>query len=139
MENFRRVSTDVLVIGGGAAAAMAAIRASERGAGVVMVAKSGFPSGASVMARSGFQAAMGHSDPADSPEVHYNDTMKAGVGLNSPALVKRLASDIIRIVGDLERWGVDLVRENGRFSQRTGLAAPTRATCTTMTLQVRPS
>lgn len=118
MQNFERLTTDVLVIGGGAAAAMAAIRAKDKGAGVVMVTKSGFPSGASVMARSGFQAAMGHSDPADSPEVHYNDTMKAGAGLNCPALVRRLTSDIIRIVGDLERWGVDLVREGGRFSQR---------------------
>lgn len=118
MGNYHRISTDVLVIGGGAAAAMAAIRANEKGAGVIMMTKSGFPGGASVMARSGFQAAVGHSDPADSPEIHYKDTMKAGGGLNNPELVRRLTEEIIRIVRDLDLWGVNLVREGDKFLQR---------------------
>jgi len=116
--NFDRVYTDILVVGGGAAAALAAIRATEKGVRAILMTKSGFPSGASVMARSGFQAAMGHSDPADSPEVHYQDTMKAGSGLNSPALVRRMCEDIVRIVGDLDNWGVDLIKDGEKFSQR---------------------
>ncbi|WP_231702691.1 FAD-binding protein [Desulfocucumis palustris] len=114
----QKLSTDVLVIGGGAAAAMAALRANEKGAATLLMSKSSFPSGSSPMARSGFQAAVGHSDPADSPEIHCQDTLKVGGGLNNPGLVSRLSREIIRIVDDLEKWGIDLIKDGDKYAQR---------------------
>ncbi|MGI6227539.1 MAG: FAD-binding protein [Peptococcales bacterium] len=118
MNKINKISTDVLIVGGGSAAAMAAIRAQEHGAEVILITKSGFPSGCSSMARSGFQAAFGHSNSSDSPDIHYQDTIKAGLGLNNPKLVRKMADEIIRIVKDLDKWGTPFIKDGEKFNQR---------------------
>lgn len=122
----RNMITDVLVIGSGAAGMMAAIRAQEHNAGVMLITKGNLLAGATIMARGGFQAAVGHSDPADSPEVHYHDTLRAGGGLNNKKLVRIMTQGILEIVKDLEQWGVELDKEGNRFAQiyREGCSYP---------------
>lgn len=114
----RSVITDVLVIGSGAAGMMAAIRAQEHNAKVMLITKGRLLAGATVMARGGFQAAVGHSDPDDSPEVHFQDTLRAGGGLNNQNLVRIMTKDILGIVKDLEQWGIELVKDGNRFAQK---------------------
>ena len=57
------LSTDVLVVGSGAAGAMAAIKATIEGARVLVVTKGPYPSGNSSIAVGGYGVALGNADP----------------------------------------------------------------------------
>jgi len=109
--------TDVLVIGGGLAAARAAIEAASEGAKVAVVAKAPIgKSGASTMAGGGLAAAI--DIERDSPAVHYEDTVAAGRGLTDLELAKILAHEVPARVKDLIDYGVQLEREAGKISLR---------------------
>ena len=71
-----RYSCDVLVIGSGAAGCRAAIEASEHSADVILVAKGVFgKSGTTNLACVVYDAALGHADPKDSPQTHFEDSI----------------------------------------------------------------
>ena len=78
-----RHQTDVLIIGGGAAATMAAFECADAGVGVIQVTKGRATSGTTTVARGGFAAAMGEDD---SPELHLQDILKYGGELIDPEL-----------------------------------------------------
>lgn len=84
--------TDVLVIGGGVAAARVALSAKNNGATVHLVTKSKIGFGGStatgISEIFGIGAALGFIDRRDNPEIHYNDTMKAGKVLSILNLLK---------------------------------------------------
>ena len=87
-----RVQTDVLVIGGGAAACMAAISAHQDGARVLVVDKGQLgKSGCSPNAHGG--AALYHKDPQDSWRVHAEDTLMSGGFLNDQEVVRTLVTE----------------------------------------------
>ena len=52
-------TTDVLIVGGGAAGTMAAFECAQAGVGVIQVTKGRATSGTTTVARGGFAAAMG--------------------------------------------------------------------------------
>lgn len=112
------LSTDVLIIGGGAAGAMAAIKAKQEGVDTLVVTKGPYPSGNSSIALAGYAVALGHADPRDNPQVHYEDVMKAGNGLNNEKLVRTWVSKIIELTGEMDSWGIDLIKEGDKFAQR---------------------
>lgn len=111
--------TEILVLGGGGAAGMAAIRSAELGRKVILATKSSFPGGSTVVARGGWQAAVGHSDARDNPSLHVKDTLAAGFGINDPELVEVMANESVKVLEKLDRYGAIFAREsNGRFAQK---------------------
>src|ERR1700674_5691715 len=102
-----RYSTDVLIVGGGAAATMAAFECADAGVPVIQVTKGRATSGTTTVARGGFAAAMGKDD---SPELHLQDILKYGGELIDPELARVWVYDIVKVVRDLESWGAEFVR-----------------------------
>jgi L-aspartate oxidase len=80
---------DVVVVGAGAAGLSAALEASARGRRVLLIGKAGLDAGSSPLAQGGLAAVL---SPADSPELHHQDTVTAGAGLCDDAAVAALVS-----------------------------------------------
>ncbi len=97
------VETDVAIVGGGGAGCAAAIAANDAGARVLVVNKLRLGDSNTVMAEGGMQAAI---DPADSPQLHFDDTMRAGHFAGDPDLVERMVMDGPAIVQWLIRLGM---------------------------------
>src|SRR5580692_149249 len=101
-----RHETDVLIVGGGAAATMAAFECAEAGLPVIQVTKGRATSGTTTVARGGFAAAMGKDD---GPELHLQDILKHGGELIDPELARVWVYGIADVVRDLESWGAEFV------------------------------
>ena len=86
---------DVIVVGAGFAGLAAAIEARNAGASVVVLEKMRAPGGNSTISDGGIAAAgtpmQERHGITDSPELMYSDMLRAGLGLNHPALVRVLA------------------------------------------------
>lgn len=110
------VDTDVLIVGAGAAGIMAAIRAQEEGANVLLITSGtlGRDSAVTWMAGGGFQCAL---YPPDSPEVHARDTIKNGGYINNQELVLAVLKEAPRCILDLDKWGERFWKEGDRFIQ----------------------
>jgi succinate dehydrogenase/fumarate reductase flavoprotein subunit len=110
VENYE---TDVLIVGGGAAATMAAFECAVAGVKTIQVTKGRATSGTTTVARGGFAAAMGKDD---SPELHLADILKYGGELIDPEMARAWCEDIVQIVEDLEEWGAEFIRgEDGEL------------------------
>jgi succinate dehydrogenase/fumarate reductase flavoprotein subunit len=116
--------TDVLVIGGGLAASMAAIAARQSGARVAMVVKGKLAeSGSSSKAAGVFAAAFNHGAGQDGMlqdgiDLHVADTLAIGCELSSEPHARALAEDATEGVRELERLGVAFSKTaDGRFHQ----------------------
>jgi len=118
-----RITTDVAVIGAGCAGMRAALAAAEGGCSVTVVNKGPLNrSGITAMSSEGFQAAFA---PADSPEVHFKDTVEAGAGLCEAPLAWLMCRGAADEVRRLEGWGARFRKEaDGRYTQtiRPGVA-----------------
>jgi L-aspartate oxidase len=88
-EPLHRRSFDVLVLGGGIAGLTAAIGAARRWR-VGLLTKSTFEETTTFLAQGGIAAAIGEGD---SPELHFEDTLKAGAGLCDEEAVRVLVSE----------------------------------------------
>lgn len=99
--------TDVLIVGGGAAATLAAFECAEAGVHSIQVTKGRATSGTTTVARGGFAAAIGKDD---SPELHLKEILEHGGELIDPELAAVWTRDIIQVVNDLEAWGTDFVK-----------------------------
>jgi len=102
----RAYTADVLIVGGGAAASMAAFECAEAGVSVIQVTKGRATSGTTTVARGGFAAAMG---PDDSPELHLAEILEHGGELINPILAEVWCQDIVQVVKDLQEWGAEFV------------------------------
>ncbi len=102
----RKYTTDVLIVGGGAAASLAAFECSEAGVNVIQATKGRATSGTTTVARGGFAAAMG---PGDSPEQHLAEILEHGGELIDPELARVWTHDIIQVVKDMQSWGAEFV------------------------------
>ena len=118
MELIEEIKTDVLVVGGGAAACMAAISAKNQGAKVLMLDKGQVgKSGCSPNAHGGM--AIYHKSEHDNWRVHAEDTLMSGGFLNDQALVKILCQEGQKFSRILERFGSIFSRdEDGTLSVR---------------------
>src|SRR6476661_5219975 len=95
-------STDVAVIGAGAAGLYAALSAARDGASVLLVSATPLAETASYWAQGGLAAALAVDD---SPRQHLEDTVLAGRGLVREAAARVLVDEAPEIVADLERLG----------------------------------
>jgi fumarate reductase (CoM/CoB) subunit A len=104
-----QLTTDVLVIGGGAAGLRAALAAAEAGSRVILANKGPLAkSGTTLTAAGGLQAPF---HPADSPEQFFADAVAAGYRLGDENLIRVLAEDACERALDFERYGGRLVRD----------------------------
>lgn len=103
----RIIECDVLIIGGGLAASMAAIEASKRGVRVVLVDKGRLGrSGSSPTSGGVPQAAFGHADPRDNKEMHFKDTVVGGEFLPHQKIVRAMVNEVTDRVVELEEIGL---------------------------------
>lgn len=86
--------TDVAVIGSGFAGLAAAIEAYNAGASVIILEKMSAPGGNSIISDGGIAAAGTEMQKklgiTDSPELMYQDMLKAGLSINYPDLVRQV-------------------------------------------------
>lgn len=94
---------DLLVVGSGVAGLFGALCAASE-ADVLVVSKGPILSSTSSLAQGGIAAAMGADD---APELHAEDTLRAGRGLNRPSAVASLTSEAPARIHDLVDLGVE--------------------------------
>ncbi len=107
----QRFSTDILVIGGGAAGLTAALHLASR-ARVTVLCKGDIDSASSTWAQGGIAAV---TDPEDSIDAHIEDTLNAGAGLCDPEVVRYTVEHAPAAIDQLLRWGVRFDTEHDRF------------------------
>lgn len=102
----RVYETEVLVVGGGGAGAMAAIHASHSLVDVIVTIKGKInKSGATPMAMGAASAVGSWHTPDDSQDIHLKDTIKGGAYLNDQKMVRALVEEAPLRVLELERYG----------------------------------
>jgi L-aspartate oxidase len=110
---------DLAVVGGGVAGMVAALTAAADGRRVVLLTKGPLRASASYWAQGGVAAAVG---PEDSPELHAEDTFRAGRGLCRASAVRVLTENAPARIVDLTELGVpfadDLGLEGGHSRRR---------------------
>jgi L-aspartate oxidase len=96
-------STDVAVVGAGAAGLYAALVAAGEGARVALVSRSPLAQTASYWAQGGIAAALAEGD---TPDLHAADTITAGRAAARESAVRVLCDESPARVGDLQALGV---------------------------------
>jgi len=98
---------DIVVVGSGFAGLAAAIEARNSGASVLVLEKMKAPGGNSVISDGGIAAAGTALQKKygfdDSPELMYEDMMRAGLGLNYPELAREVAEKS----NEVFQWSID--------------------------------
>jgi len=116
IESPQTMDTDVLVLGSGGAGLRAAIEGRKRGVSVLLISKS--PIGQSsntAISGSGIATATGWREPADSPEVHFKDTIVGGRFMSQQRLVDVMTRESGQQVLDLESFGVKFRKKGDSF------------------------
>lgn len=122
------IETDILIIGSGGSGCAAALEATKFDLKVHLITKGTFLQSKTNNAQGGIQAAIGEND---SPELHYQDTLKAGEYQNKAQLAKILAYSAPNTIEWLESVGVEFDRENNQYLLQTaaGLTNPRILSC----------
>jgi L-aspartate oxidase len=103
MADPERIDADLAVVGAGAAGLYAAYTGAQRGARVALVSATPLARTASYWAQGGLAAALSVDD---SPDLHREDTERAGRGLVRSSAASVLCREAPGTVSDLERLGV---------------------------------
>jgi succinate dehydrogenase / fumarate reductase flavoprotein subunit len=126
----RTETSNVLVVGTGAAGHRAAIAATQAGVQVLMLGKRAPLDAHTVLASGGINAALGTRDPEDSWEQHFADTLSEGYLLGDPRMIEIMARESPAAVAELAAWGCEFARtEGGDLDQRFFGAHRWRRTC----------
>ena len=104
-----RLETDFLVVGSGMAGLWFAHRMASHGKVLVLTKKDDSESNTNY-AQGGIAAALG---PDDSPDIHLEDTIKAGYGLCDREAVKVMVEEGPALVQDLDKLDIDFSTEEG--------------------------
>ncbi|MEE4254643.1 MAG: FAD-dependent oxidoreductase [Desulfuromusa sp.] len=102
----KSTETDVLVIGSGAAGFYAAIRAAESGMRVTLWEKGLAGRSGGTVSGAGPSAYGSFSDPDDSADSLFHDTVEGGSYLSDQPLVRILADEARLRIQELEDWGI---------------------------------
>jgi succinate dehydrogenase/fumarate reductase flavoprotein subunit len=123
---------DVLIIGGGLAACMAALEASKRNMDVVLVDKGRLGrSGSSPTSGGVPQAAFAHADPRDSKEMHFRDTIVGGDFIPNQKIVRAIVNEVTDRVIELEEMGLHFKKtpDGKQFYQEKRLGSSYARSC----------
>jgi succinate dehydrogenase / fumarate reductase flavoprotein subunit/L-aspartate oxidase len=115
------IETDILIVGAGGAGCAAALLASEMGARVILATKLRLGDSNTVMAEGGIQASIKKDD---TPQKHFDDTMKRGHKRGNPKLIAQMVMD----APDVVRW---LIEKGMQFDMEAGDLRTRRAAGTT--------
>ncbi len=107
----RYSSYDVLVVGGGIAGLTAAVGAANRW-NVGLITKSTLEQTTTFLAQGGIAAAMSEHD---SPELHLEDTLEAGVGLCDVEAVRVLVEEGPARIRELDQLGTKFDKRDGKL------------------------
>ncbi|MBB5022659.1 L-aspartate oxidase [Desulfurispira natronophila] len=102
-------SFDYIVLGGGGAGLTAAITLAEHNQQVLVLNKSEFMETNTNYAQGGVAVVM---DPADSFDLHVEDTMNAGAHLNNRSAVEYLVRSGPHLIHKLINWGTEFDRDD---------------------------
>ena len=105
-------TSDVLIVGGGAAGLAAALYAAAHEADVTLLARDALTTSNSSWAQGGIAAAL---DTNDSPELHVEDTLIAGAGLSDAVAVAVLTQEAPVLLHELALAGVPFDRTADMF------------------------
>ncbi|HEX6290058.1 MAG TPA: L-aspartate oxidase [Herpetosiphonaceae bacterium] len=103
---------DYIIIGSGIAGLFTALQAARHGR-VLVITKAALAESNTRYAQGGIAAAIGM---ADSPQLHYDDTLAAGAGLCDPTAVRVLAAEAPARIYDLIRLGVPFDTHAGQLA-----------------------
>ena len=120
------MKSDVLIIGAGGAGLIAALKAKESGAQVLVITKEYPTRSQTCMAQGGINAALGNAGE-DSVEAHVQNTLKSAHGLANEEAVRLMCSEAPNAVEWLDSIGVCFSRtKDAKIAQRTlgGASAP---------------
>lgn len=111
--------TDVLIIGGGIAACLAAIEARNRGVDVILADKA-------TVGRSGLSPLMSGVlelfDPEkDSDEAWLSRFFEIGQYINEQDILGQVIRESTSVVRDLERWGVEFRKKDGKIDRYSSI------------------
>jgi L-aspartate oxidase len=98
-------TTDVAVVGSGAAGLMTALALAEAGRAVTVVTKGSLGDGSTGWAQGGLAAVLGADDDV---ELHVRDTLVAGAGLCDEEAVRELVTEAPAAVALLQALGAEL-------------------------------
>ncbi len=125
----------IIIVGGGLAGLMAAVRAAEMGMGVDLFSIVPVKRSHSVCAQGGINGAFNTKGEGDSPDIHFDDTIYGGDFLADQAPVKAMCYAAPGIINLLDRMGVmfnrtaegllDFRRFGGTKHHRTAYAGAT--------------
>jgi len=125
-----RLSTNVLIIGAGAAGLRASIRLAEDDVDCLVLGKRAHGDAHTIWAAGGINAALGSLDPEDRWDIHAADTLNEGHFVNDPAAVEILCRQAPDRIRELAEWGMDFSRtDGGKINQRYFGAQSFRRTC----------
>lgn len=115
------IETDVLIIGGGLAAARAAIEASDRNANVTMAMKRKFGQGGSSIFPN-WEGALTVAFGPESSEEMLKDILKVAAGMADEKLARILCYESEARLNDLLKWGLDelLTKIDGKIYIHAG-------------------
>lgn len=119
--DIKKITTDVVIVGGGGAACRSAIEVSEKGLDCIMLDK-GRPgrSGATPCALWSIQAPMGSRgrEEEDSPDQFFEDMVKAGRFIGDQNITEVVAYTAVERILDMEKYGVNFKKyDDGKFVQ----------------------
>ena len=106
MKKTRTNQAYVLILGSGLAGLLLALRLLDKtDASVVLVSKAGLSDSNSSWAQGGVAAVTG-ANPFDSPQIHYEDTLKSGAGLTDAHVAAEIIFSGGRLIEALDDLGV---------------------------------
>lgn len=127
---YSEITTDVLIIGSGAAGLRTAIELSSLKKDCLVIGKSKLGDAHTILATGGINAALGNMDPKDSWQQHAADTIKEGGLIGDPYAIEKMCKEAPNAIKDLEKYGMRFHREkNGKIGQRFFGAAVYRRAC----------
>lgn len=107
----KRIKSDYLIIGSGLAGLYAAHIASKYGS-VALLTKNSIDTSCTYLAQGGIASAM---DDSDSPEFHFEDTIKAGRGLCDEAAVRILVNEGPKRITELIEEGLSFDKSDNEY------------------------
>lgn len=128
--SYEILTTDVLIIGAGAAGLRAAIELARGGVDTLVVGKSPHGDAHTVWAAGGINASLGSRDPEDRWDIHAADTIGEGHHVTDPLAVQTLAREAPARIQELQDWGCPFsLTADGEIDQRYFGAQSFRRTC----------